>query len=226
MYSDKCMNKRNHSRSLSKKQIIDTAFSLADEVGPEKITMHAIASKLYITTAGLYTYFESRDEIIECVYAHYFSDIDCQRIPGEFWLDTLKRKTTSYKHAIERHPLIAFAYGKSEKQPRAGIRYQQKWSAIFEEQGVDPYVIGHSSRVIRSLVMSYLTSSLAVQKTGNITSRELSSEWTSSAFETFDTCQLSDMFDDALCLARSIAGPASDYWFTPSQPQDKNGAAA
>ena len=58
---------RERRQARTRQEILEAALSLIDEEGPDRLTLRALARRVDYSPAGLYEYFDSKDEIIEAV---------------------------------------------------------------------------------------------------------------------------------------------------------------
>jgi AcrR family transcriptional regulator len=82
---------------LGKELIAEAAFDLINKVGMKKFSMRALAQSLGSSPMALYTYYVSKDELLDAVLTRLRDEYDTEPIPGERWDDTLRRTTSSIR---------------------------------------------------------------------------------------------------------------------------------
>jgi len=92
--------------SLSREAIIDIAFDLIDEHGYDAFSLRSLATHLGISAMGIYTYFDSKDDIISGVQEKMRTFYDNAPVPGERWDDTLRRTLRSIRKVGVEHSNI------------------------------------------------------------------------------------------------------------------------
>ena len=78
---------------LSRDLIVEQAFALIDEAGLEAFSLRALGRRLQASPMALYTYFPSKDALVDAVFARMRDEYDNAPVPGERWDDTV-----SYTH--------------------------------------------------------------------------------------------------------------------------------
>jgi len=63
------MSPRERRQARTRDEILDAALAIINEKGPEQLTLRALARRVDYSPAGLYEYFESKDDIIYAVCA-------------------------------------------------------------------------------------------------------------------------------------------------------------
>ncbi|MCI8469650.1 MAG: TetR family transcriptional regulator [Eggerthellaceae bacterium] len=118
---------------LSRDLIVEQAFALIDEAGLEAFSLRALGRRLQASPMALYTYFPSKDALVDAVFARMRDEYDNAPVPGERWDDTLRRTTASIRAVDLAHPNVYKALSGWMPEARQNTRrvYQ-----IFRDQGM------------------------------------------------------------------------------------------
>ncbi|MDX3540203.1 TetR/AcrR family transcriptional regulator C-terminal domain-containing protein [Streptomyces sp. MB09-01] len=151
---------------LDKKQAVDTALRLLNEVGLDGLTLRAIAKELDVQAPALYWHFKNKQELLdEMATEMYRRMVAGQRIaPGATWQDRLMAfnqglrtallgyrdgakvysgsRFTGTEHAVQLEENLR-AFGEAGFEPAQAVRalttaYYFTLGFVTEEQGVEP----------------------------------------------------------------------------------------
>ncbi len=71
--------RRAPRNSLSREAIVDAAVAVLDEGGPARLTMRSLAERLGVGPMALYTYFDSKDELLDAARDHILAGLSSHR---------------------------------------------------------------------------------------------------------------------------------------------------
>lgn len=96
-------------RSLSEAQIVEAALDLTLESGPDTLTMARLAERLGVGAMTLYSYFRSRDELLDAMARRaavklYEQHVD---IEGASWDVELRTHYQEIRKSLKAHPTLA-----------------------------------------------------------------------------------------------------------------------
>jgi AcrR family transcriptional regulator len=95
-------------RSLDRPAIVAAAMALADEAGPEALTMKAVAGRLGpYSPMALYRYVSNKDGLIDLMLDAATAEIPVPAAPGPDWRADLRELATASRRMIRRHPWYA-----------------------------------------------------------------------------------------------------------------------
>ena len=98
-------------RSLGRAEIVAAAIGLADEAGPEALTMKAVAARLGSYSAmALYRYVYSKDGLVDLMLDAAAGEIPLPGRPGPGWREDLWELATRTRQMIRRHPWYAVLF--------------------------------------------------------------------------------------------------------------------
>lgn len=77
------LSRRERRRERTRGEILAAGRELLLEVGPEALSLRQVARRADFSPASLYTYFESRDEMVAALFAESFERLDAylRRVP-------------------------------------------------------------------------------------------------------------------------------------------------
>jgi AcrR family transcriptional regulator len=102
--------------SLSRGAILDGAVAVLDERGPAALTMRSLADRLGVRPMALYTYFASKDELLDAVRDHILRDLDSRPAGGD-WADRLRAVGLALYRLLVAHPALIHLFA---TRPLAG----------------------------------------------------------------------------------------------------------
>lgn len=96
-------------RSLTTDRIVMTALDLTRDDGLERLTMAALAERLGAGVMTLYSYFRSRDELLDAMAQRAAVDLydQHQDVDGVSWDVELRAHYRAVKASLTRHPMLA-----------------------------------------------------------------------------------------------------------------------
>ena len=100
--------------SLSRAAIVDAAVAVLDEGGPARLTMRSLADRLGVRPMALYTYFGSKDELLDAARDHILGGLAAHREaetagaePGEpGWVQPLRSVGLELYRLLVAHPAL------------------------------------------------------------------------------------------------------------------------
>jgi AcrR family transcriptional regulator len=111
--------------------VVDAAIALADEEGVEALSMRKVAERLGIGAMSLYTYVESKSELIDLMIDRVVSELarpDRSALPWRERLEGMARD--EYEHAL-RHPwMLHVDTSRPPLGPGISDRYEYQLSLI------------------------------------------------------------------------------------------------
>ncbi len=137
--------------SLTQDQIIEAAFDLIDESGIQAFSLRGLGKRLGVSPMAFYTYFSSKEEILAGVQARLGRMYDNAPVPGEYWVETLKRTMSSIRRADLAHANVYMglrSYGWAPSVKRHTRRIYQ----IHKDQGIPLEIY----RPMWSIIEAYL----------------------------------------------------------------------
>src|SRR3990170_8905660 len=103
--------------SLSRGAILDGTVAVLDERGPAGLTMRSLAERLGVRPMALYTYFASKDELLDAARDHILRDLDSRPVGGGDWADTVRSVGLDLYRLLVVHPALIHLFA---TRPLAG----------------------------------------------------------------------------------------------------------
>lgn len=134
------------------------ALAVADRVGPQGVTIRAVARQVGAPPMSLYTHFSNRDELIDLVYAemvrHFFQDSGNPTWQGELMAVCRRIYTTFLEHP-KWVPLL------SRSATPVDVPLRERILAMMADDGIPPEVgfgiISSSSLATTGFAVAQLT---------------------------------------------------------------------
>jgi AcrR family transcriptional regulator len=97
------MGKGKGRVELTKERILDTALTLADEIGIAAFTIRRLAAALGSPPMSIYHYFPSKESIIDGMVESVFGEITLPPKDGD-WKSAMMIRCSSAREVLHRHP--------------------------------------------------------------------------------------------------------------------------
>jgi AcrR family transcriptional regulator len=96
-------------RSLTEDQIVEAALGLTHELGLDKMTMAGLAEQLGVGAMTLYSYFRSRDELLDAMARRAAVDLYDGHVDldGESWDVELREHYQQVRENLKANPTLA-----------------------------------------------------------------------------------------------------------------------
>lgn len=122
--------------TLSHEVIVERALAVLDERGPDGLTMRGLAGELGVGPMALYTYFRSKDELLDAVRDQVLRGLADAQADGD-WADRLRAIGTSLYRLLVTHPTLIHLFA---TRPLAGTEAAEATEAqlaALREAGFD-----------------------------------------------------------------------------------------
>jgi AcrR family transcriptional regulator len=101
------MGERRKDRKLNYLSITNAATELADQAGLEGLSMRSLAEKLGAGTMTLYRYVADRDDLLDLILDHAFSEIKIPLRATKDWRKDVTLIALATRATMLRHPWLA-----------------------------------------------------------------------------------------------------------------------
>src|SRR5262245_33408327 len=111
--------------SLRRDAILDAAVAVLDDGGPGRLTMRSLAERLGVRPMALYTYFGSKDELLDAARDHVLAGLSAHRAadtaeadgPESGWVLRLRAVGLELYRLLVAHPALIHLFA---TRPLAG----------------------------------------------------------------------------------------------------------
>jgi AcrR family transcriptional regulator len=144
--------------ALSRDQIAEVAFAIADAEGIDAVSIRRIARELRSGAMSLYHYFDSRDELLELMADMIAAEMV---VPGELpgdWRAALRAIAERSRGAFARHPWLHNAmHERMRVTPNLMRHIEQSAQAVqpLAEAGYDPAVLSTLVAAVDDYTVGY-----------------------------------------------------------------------
>jgi AcrR family transcriptional regulator len=139
---------------LDRDQILQAAFSIADEEGLEAATMRAIGERLGVEAMSLYRHVRNKDDLLDGLVDMVFSEMVVPRATR--WKTALRERCVLMRQALNRHPW-SIGLMESRMQPGpANLRHRDDVLAVLLEAGFKSPDATHAYNVLDSYVYGFV----------------------------------------------------------------------
>jgi len=129
-------SRQGRPRRLSHEAVLDAALELLGEIPLEEFTLAKLAKKLGASIMSLYTYYPSRDGLLEAVAGRAFERFTAPKQKGDWrqrvvdWLWALQRH-------VDQHPIATKLMAWQGRVPMAWLRIWSPILKLLNEQGLE-----------------------------------------------------------------------------------------
>lgn len=105
-------------RSLDEREIVDVAMALADAEGIDAVSMRRVAQELGVGAMTLYSYVESKDDLINLMADALMRDF---LVPGPLpddWRAALREIAVRSRNTMVQHPWLMESFGQARRMQR------------------------------------------------------------------------------------------------------------
>jgi AcrR family transcriptional regulator len=145
------MRRPGRRPKVSREQVLDAAFELADEGGLATVTMANVGARLGVEAMSLYRHIGNKEQMLDGLVDRVFAETE---VPAEArdWRGALRRRALSARAALRRHP---WAIGLMESRAQPGpatLGHHDAMVGILFAAGFD----GRGAVRIYNLLDSYI----------------------------------------------------------------------
>jgi AcrR family transcriptional regulator len=101
------MEERRKDRKLNYLSITNAAMELADQAGLDGLSMRSLAERLEAGTMTLYRYVADRDDLLDLILDHAFSEIKIPTRATKHWREDVTSFAVATRATMLRHPWLA-----------------------------------------------------------------------------------------------------------------------
>src|SRR5262245_41685482 len=90
--------------NLNRERVVKAALELIDEEGLDALSMRRLGRKLGVEGMALYTYVDSKEDLLDAVGEHVLSALDVADVPAEDWRGRIRALVHAWSKLQLRHP--------------------------------------------------------------------------------------------------------------------------
>lgn len=167
-------------RNLTKEKIIQTAFSLADEIGLNQVTFPKIAKKLDIKYPSLYNHFTNMDNLKEEMTIYLLRELNSklmQRLIGKSGEDAIREFAYIYRDFAFKNRTGYGLFMSIPSTDNEEVYCLAKETTGIIRQVLDFYIkdktqLVHKSRALRSILHGFVSMSFLGYFQGDVNLEE------------------------------------------------------
>ncbi len=95
---------------LSREAVLDAARRISDELGVQGLSMRRLAAELGVTPNALYTYFSSKEELLDALLDSLLATIDTGAVTSDDWQAGLVELMDAARRLLLAHPQLVPAF--------------------------------------------------------------------------------------------------------------------
>lgn len=141
---------------LTREQVACTALEFLDRQGLEALSMRRLAAELGVGAMTLYTYYRSKEELLEAVVDTAVAEAGAPRLDGP-WQQQLAELLRHVRRTINRHPALAKLRASRPVLRPEALRFAEVALGILRAAGLDKRDAAMSFRLLFTYVFGYAT---------------------------------------------------------------------
>lgn len=162
--------------SLSREKIVCAAVEIADEEGPEAVSMRRIASRLGSGTMSLYRYVETKSDLLDLMLDEVYGEIEPPKKPSGDWRADLRLIAHHTRGVMRRHTWFVSLIGEGRTLlgPNA-LRHIEFFLAAFDSADLDMRAVAGMFGAVNDYVMGAVLRELSeeeARRRGGLTPEE------------------------------------------------------
>lgn len=140
-------------REHSREEFVDAAIRLVDLEGLDALTLRRLGTEVGVSFTAVYTYFSSREEIIDALVDRLSSEIVAAvATTGDSARGQMVAIATAARSVIERHPRLAPAFLTSNTPTPGGDAATLAVVGILESSGLEGMDLVRAYRILEGYV--------------------------------------------------------------------------
>ena len=159
-------------RRLSRKQVLETAISRADQGGLDALTMRTLAEELGVVPGALYRHVANKDDLIDAMIDMVFAEI---RLPagGSDWMTSMRRRAASVLDALTRHRW-AIPFMESRRNPGpANLRHHDAVIGKLRSAGFSVAMAAHAYSVLDAYIYGFALTKVSLPFDSSVEAAEV-----------------------------------------------------
>ena len=150
---------------LTEQRVLDGAFSLADRIGIDALTMRKLATELGVKPMTIYHHVPSKDAIVDGMVERVFAEID---LPPEHlpWAQAIRVRCLSSRRALNRHPWAAPLMESRTSPGPVSLRHHEAVLACLRRGGLSWQLTAHAYAILDSYVFGFAFEEATLPSTG------------------------------------------------------------
>ncbi|MFG3505671.1 TetR/AcrR family transcriptional regulator [Streptomyces sp. NPDC047821] len=123
---------------LSRESIARTALELLEELGPQALTMRALAQRLGVRGASLYHHVASKDDLLDAALERINEEIDLAPLDDPRWREGIAAYARGYRRVYLRHPHMIALVARRRVEADKALRGYDRLIAALVRIGCTP----------------------------------------------------------------------------------------
>jgi AcrR family transcriptional regulator len=150
---------------LTEQRVLDGAFSLADRIGIDALTIRKLAAELGVKPMTIYHHVPSKDAIVDGMVERVFAEID---LPPEGlpWTQAVRLRCLSARRVLNRHPWAAPLLESRTSPGPVSLRHHEAVLACLRRGGLSWQMTAHAYAILDSFIYGFAFEEATLPATG------------------------------------------------------------
>lgn len=146
---------RGSSAAVTRDQITQAAFEIADREGLHSVSVKRVASRLRVPALRLESYLASRDDLLDLMLDAAFAEIDPIH-EGDDWRSQLRAMAHATQQTAQRHPWLRSLAGTRTPCGPSGLRHSERALSALDGLGLDAATMTQAVNTVLAYVYGYV----------------------------------------------------------------------
>lgn len=147
-------NSRQQRPRLSRDRVLEAAVTVADAGGIGGLTIRSLAQELGVKPMSVYYHVANKEEILDGIVDHVFSQIDLPSAEGD-WRTEMRKRAESARRVLRRH---SWAIGLMESRTSPGpatLRHHNAVLGTLRAAGFSIEMTAHAYALLDSYIYGF-----------------------------------------------------------------------
>ncbi|RYX88333.1 TetR/AcrR family transcriptional regulator, partial [bacterium] len=143
---------------LSRESIVRVAIEIADKEGLSSVSFRKIGAFMGAGHMRLYTYFDTKEELLELMLDTFFAEIVANEIPSSDWKEGIRAISNNTRKAALNHPWIIDILGnRPHISPNALVYIEKRLTILYQaSESKEMKSIFLASMALKAYIMGFI----------------------------------------------------------------------
>ena len=139
---------------LSREVVLREAMEVADQVGLQGMSMHAIGRGLGVEAMSLYRHVRNKEDILDGIADLVYAEIELVGDDAD-WRTVMRRRAISIREALARHPWAVDLMESRSTPGPANLRHHDATLAVLRRAGFSSVMATHAYNLLDSYIYGF-----------------------------------------------------------------------
>jgi AcrR family transcriptional regulator len=147
---------------LTRDRILQAAIALADDQGPQALSMRRLGRALGVEAMSLYNHIAGKDDLLDAIVQYVLGEMEIPT-PGEDWREAIRRRARSARQVFARHPwAMGLLESRSADSSPLRLDYYDSVLGSLREAGFDTATAIRAFSIVDSYIFGFILQELSL----------------------------------------------------------------